>query len=151
MSTAEHDYTDSTDLIAAAHAQVGHIVDMSLRERLIADLAAVLAQSELDLAEAQSSESWILEQKDLMRDQRDRAERDLDDARLVIATWRHDEADELDQLRQQLTEQAAVIEKVRRELPTEPSFEVDETNVRTLNAILAILSSTDTNEEKTNE
>ena len=40
-------------------------------------------------------------------------ERELDDARLVMATWRHDDADELDQLRQTLAEQAATISAER--------------------------------------
>ena len=43
--------TDHAELIAAAHAQVGHIADMSNRERLIADLAAALEKAEQKLAE----------------------------------------------------------------------------------------------------
>ena len=57
---------DHTDLVAD---RIEELFQMSHRE-----LATALAQAELDLAEAQSSESWMLEQKALMRDQRDRAE-----------------------------------------------------------------------------
>ena len=120
--------TDHTELIAAAHANVGHIVDMSLRERLIADLATALAQSELDLAEARRSESWMLEQKALMRDQRDRAE-------------------------QKLAVQAATIEAVLKVTDDMRSggWHLGKTVSEMGQKIYDILSSTDTNEEKTNE
>lgn len=44
------------------------------------------------------------------------SERERADAQLVIATWRHDDADEFDQLRQKLSQQAAVIDQLRAEV-----------------------------------
>ena len=97
------DTTDRAELIARLRdysSGAGYGSDAFIEE-----VATALAQSERDLAEAQKSEAWMLVQKDLMRDQRDRAEQQLTEQAATISaerSARQAAKGELDEVKRQL-------------------------------------------------